>query len=88
MLNPSHAFVHVVAVGVTVSIHGMTVHDGELVHADRHGAVVIPHEVAAKIPAVTERLGRREAVILEAARAPGFSIEVLREALARAEEIH
>jgi len=88
MLNPSHAFVHVVAVGVTVSIHGMTVHDGELVHADRHGAVVIPHEVAAKIPAVTERLGRREAVILEAAHAPGFSIEVLREALARAEEIH
>jgi regulator of RNase E activity RraA len=88
MLNPSHAFVHVVAVGVTVSIHGMTVHDGELVHADRHGAVVIPHEVAARIPAVTELLARREAVILEAARKPDFSFAVLREALAQAEEIH
>jgi regulator of RNase E activity RraA len=88
MLNPSHAFVHVVAVGVTVSIHGMTVHDGELVHADRHGAVVIPHEVAAKIPAVNDLLTRREAVILGAARKPGFSIDVLREALSKAEEIH
>jgi regulator of RNase E activity RraA len=88
MLAPSHAFVHVVAVGVTVSIHGMVVHDGELVHADRHGAVVIPHEVAARIPAVNELLARREAVILEAARRPGFSIDVLREALAKAEEIH
>ena len=88
MLNPSHAFVHVVAVGVSVSIHGMTVHDGELVHADRHGAVVIPHEVAARIPAVNGLLARREAVILEAARSPGFSFAVLREALAQAEEIH
>jgi len=88
MLNPSHAFVHVVAVGVTVSIHGMTVHDGELIHADRHGAVVIPHDVAARIPAVNDLLGRREAVILEAARKPDFSFAVLREALSKAEEIH
>ncbi len=88
MVNPSHAFVHVVAVGTTVSIHGMTVHDGELIHADRHGAVVIPHEVAAKLPEAVERCARREAVILEAARAPGFGIERLREALARMAEIH
>jgi regulator of RNase E activity RraA len=64
------------------------VHDGELVHADRHGAVVIPHDVAAKIPAVNDLLTRREAVILGAARKPDFSFAVLREALSKAEEIH
>ncbi|TQF83440.1 RraA family protein [Elioraea sp. Yellowstone] len=88
MINPSHAFVHVVAVGTTVSIHGMTVHDGELIHADRHGAVVIPHEVAARVPAAVELCARREKVILDAARAPGFGIATLREALRKMAEIH
>lgn len=88
MLAPSHAFVHVVAVGVTVSIHGMVVHDGELVHADRHGAVVIPHEVAARVPEAAALCTRREAVILEAARRPGFGIADLRAAFARMSEIH
>jgi len=88
MVNPSHAFVHVAAVAVQVSIHGMVVNDGDLVHADRHGAVVIPHEVAARVPEAIDRWARRERVILDAARAPGFSIERLRAALAAAEEIH
>ena len=88
MLNPSHAFVHVVAVGTTVSIHGMTVHDGELIHADRHGAAVIPHEVAAKVPAAVDLGARREKVILDAAKAPGFGIATLREALKKMAEIH
>ena len=88
MLSPSHAFVHVVAVGVTVSIHGMSVSDGELVHADRHGAVVIPLEVAARVPDAAALCARREAVILSAARSPRFGIQALREALAKAEEIH
>jgi regulator of RNase E activity RraA len=88
MINPSHAFVHVVAVGTTVSIHGMTVHDGELIHADRHGAVVIPHEVAAKVPGAVDLGARREKVILDAAKAPGFGIAQLREALAKMAEIH
>jgi regulator of RNase E activity RraA len=88
MINPSHAFVHVVAVGTTVSIHGMTVHDGELIHADRHGAAIIPHEVAAKVPAAVELGARREKVILDAAKARGFGIGKLREALAKMAEIH
>ena len=85
---PSHAFVHVVAVGTTVSIHGMTVHDGELIHADRHGAAIIPHEVADKVPAAVELGARREKVILDAAKARGFGIAKLREALAKMAEIH
>jgi len=88
LLAPSHTFVHVVAVGVTVSIHGMVVHDGEIVHADRHGAVVIPHEVAAAVPEAAALCARREAVILEAARRPGFGLADLRAAFARMSEIH
>ena len=41
-IAPSHAYVHVVDFGVDVNIHGMAVKSGDLIHADRHGAVVVP----------------------------------------------
>ena len=87
-IAPSHAYVHLEEIGVTVNIHGMIVQPGDLVHADRHGAVVIPHEVAKKVPEAAALLGRREGVILAAARKPGFNVEALRKAMGDAEEIH
>ncbi len=71
-----------------VDIFGMTVVHGDLIHADRHGAVVILHELAAKLPAAIDLLGRKEKVILDAAKKKGFGIEVLRQAFAASEDIH
>ena len=71
-----------------VDIFGMTVVHGDLIHADRHGAVVIPHELAAKLPAAIDLLARKEKVILDAARKDGFSLDVLRQAFATSEDIH
>jgi regulator of RNase E activity RraA len=88
MVNPSHAFVHVTGVGQEVSIHGMVVKDGDLIHADRHGACVIPLAVADKLPGAIDVGARREKVILDAARAQGFSFAVLKKALESADEIH
>ena len=48
-VGPSHAFVHVVSFGGQINVCGMTVMDGDLIHADQHGAVVIPHDVADKV---------------------------------------
>ena len=85
---PSHAWVHLADFGKQVRVSGMIVRSGDLIHADRHGACVIPHAVAAKIPAACDLLARKEAVILGVARAPGFNIEQLREALNKMDEIH
>jgi regulator of RNase E activity RraA len=85
---PSHAYVHVVDFGRPVEVAGMRVRHGELIHADQHGAVVIPHAVAARVKAVALQVQRRERVIIEAARQPGFDIHRLREAQGRAAEIH
>jgi hypothetical protein len=41
-ITPSHAWVHLVDIGGAVNVGGMMVSDGDLIHADRHGAVVIP----------------------------------------------
>jgi regulator of RNase E activity RraA len=87
-IMPSHAHVHLADFGKQVRVAGMLVRSGDIVHADRHGAVTIPAGVAEKIPAACDLLARKEAVILEMARAPGFNIARLREALAKQDEIH
>lgn len=87
-IGPSHAYVHLQDFGQTVNVNGMVVSSGDLIHADRHGAVVVPTASVKEIPAAVDLLVRREGVILEAARAPGFDIEALRRAMADADEIH
>jgi regulator of RNase E activity RraA len=87
-IAPSHAHVHLADFGREVRVAGMVVRSGDLVHADRHGAVVIPLALADKVPAACDLMARKEAVILEMARKPGFTVAKLKEALARQDEIH
>ncbi|HTV44084.1 MAG TPA: RraA family protein [Stellaceae bacterium] len=87
-IMPSHAHVHLVDFGGTVSVAGMIVSPNDVIHADRHGAVVIPPEAIAELPAAVALLTRREKVIIDAAKAPGFSLARLRQAFDEQEEIH
>ncbi|MCG8509664.1 MAG: RraA family protein, partial [Rhodospirillales bacterium] len=87
-IKPSHAFVHVVAFGADVTVAGMNVSSGDLIHADQHGAVVVPTEIARDIPECAAAIGRKEAVVIDAARRPGFSVADLREAFRKQDDIH
>ncbi len=87
-LGPSHSYVHVADVGCEVDIFGMVVQHGSLIHADKHGAVTIPLEIAPLLLAAIDTIVQREAVILEAIRSPGFDIEALRAAVGQSAEIH
>jgi regulator of RNase E activity RraA len=87
-VGPSHAFVHLVDIACQVTIHGLTVSSNDIVHADVHGAVMIPHDAVKKIPAVVELLARREKVILDAAKAPGFTAAKLKAAMGQTKDIH
>src|SRR5437588_5628019 len=64
-IGPSHAYVHADSFGGEVRVAGMAVRSGDLIHADRHGAVVIPLEVAAKFPEAAELRARRGPPILQ-----------------------
>lgn len=87
-IGPSHAFVHVVDFDCQVTVHGLTVSTDDIVHADRHGAVMIPAEAVEKIPDVVGLLSRREAEIIGAAKASDFDIEKLKAAVGAARDIH
>lgn len=71
-IGPSHGFVHVREIGTPVTIFGMTVHNGDLVHADRHGAVVIPPEVVGQLADAIRKMQDTEHLVLGPAREPGF----------------
>ena len=73
----SHAYVHLVAIDVPVSVGGMVVNPGDLIHADKHGAQVIPHDLAAEIPAAVDKIAANERRIIDTCQAPDFSIEKL-----------
>jgi len=88
MVNPSHAWVRAVDFDCPVSIHGMQVVTGDIIHADRHGAVVVPADVVKAIPDAVAAISRKEAVILDAARADGFNIDKLKHAIGEQAEIH
>ena len=71
-IGPSHGFVHVRDFGEDVTVCGLQVREGDLIHADRHGALVIPPEVAGNLPEAIDRLLTNESLVIEATRQPGF----------------
>jgi regulator of RNase E activity RraA len=76
-LAPSHAYANLVGFGAEVEVAGMRVRHGDLIHADRHGAVVVPLDAVAALPAAAARVAAREARILAVARAPDCTAEDL-----------
>ena len=87
-VGPSHAHVHIVDFGSPVAIFGMRVLHDDIIHADRHGAVVIPAQAVKELPAAVDLLVRREAIVLKAARSADFDTEKLKKATADATDIH
>lgn len=79
-IGPSHGYVHVRELGTTVTVFGLTVSNGDLVHADRHGAVVIPQDVLSTLEQSIKMMFAAEKLILEPARQPDFDVQALEEA--------
>ncbi|WP_282608530.1 RraA family protein [Pelagibius sp. Alg239-R121] len=74
-IGPSHGFVHIVDFDQPVALFGLQVAPGEFVHADRHGAVVVPEEVLPRLADAIHKMQSSEALVLGPAREPGFNFE-------------
>jgi regulator of RNase E activity RraA len=77
-VTPSRGDLRVVDVNVPVSVGGLSVLPGDLIHADPSGALVVPREVSAEVPAAAKKVLDREAGMLAFIRSEAFSIEELR----------
>ncbi len=78
-VSVSHAYVHMVDFGLPVKVGGLWVKPGDLVHADQHGVVTIPPEIAEKIPEAVARVDADERQIIGLCQSKEFSAEKLKE---------
>ena len=79
-IGPSHGFVHVLDFAQPVAFLGLTIKPDDVIHADRHGAVVIPNEVLPHMLEAIAKLLESEKLILEPARQRGFNFEKFEQA--------
>ncbi len=69
----SHAYDHLIDFGTPVEVGGVTVHPGDLLHADRHGVITIPHEIAAAVAAVGRKIDELEFEIINYCHTKDFT---------------
>ena len=74
-IGPSHGFVHVREIDTPVNVFGLTVSPGNLIHADRHGAVVVTNEVIPILKDSINKLFASERLILNPAEKTEFTFD-------------
>lgn len=70
---PGSGFAHLTGFDTPVEVFGLPVAPGDLVHADRHGCVVVPAALVAALPAAIARVAQREKTLLATVNAPGLT---------------
>ncbi len=76
----SHAYVHLVEIGTPVTVGGLRVKNGDLLHGDKHGVTSIPFEVAEQVPGRVEAVAEYEHIIIDACQSADFTVEKLKKA--------
>lgn len=66
----SHGWAHLEDFGLEVEVFGMKVKPGDLLHVDRHGACVIPHQIAGRVAEAAHQVELSERPLLDACRQP------------------
>lgn len=79
----SHAYVRLVEVGTPVTIGGLTVQPGDLLHGDRHGVLSVPLEIAPRLAAAVREVETNEREVIGLCESPEFSVDALAEIFRR-----
>lgn len=76
-LNPcvSHGYVRLVEFGTAVTIGGVVIQSGDLLHGDKHGICIIPQEIAPKLADACAEVERLERPLLDLCRSVDFDLE-------------
>jgi regulator of RNase E activity RraA len=78
-VSVSHAYVHLVEVGVPVKVGGLTVKPGDLIFGDQHGVLSIPFEVARDASRAAQLVEDWERPVIDTCKSKPFSIEGLKD---------
>jgi 4-hydroxy-4-methyl-2-oxoglutarate aldolase len=67
----SHGYCHLLHLGLPVRLGGLTVHTGDLLHADANGVARIPLEIADQLAEVAAEFVAAEGPMISYAKSPG-----------------
>ncbi len=73
----SHAYVHVAEVGTPVTVGGLVVRPGDVLHGDEHGVINIPFENARQLPDAARRIDAAERRLIDHARSGSATAKTL-----------
>ena len=78
-VSVSHAFVHLVEMGVPVKVGGLVVKPGDLIMGDKHGVISIPLDIARDVPRAAQFVEDWERRVISFCKSKDFSLEGLKE---------
>ncbi|MEK6262828.1 MAG: RraA family protein [Planctomycetota bacterium] len=61
----AHGYCHIIHINVPITVGGMIIYPGDLLHGDLNGVTTIPHEIATEVPQVCREIATAEAIILD-----------------------
>lgn len=76
----AHGYCHILSVGVPVSVGGITVYQGDLLHGDLNGITTVPHEIAGQVADACRELMAAEDIVLNYVRGENITPDGLNEA--------
>lgn len=79
--GPGGGHVDMLEFGTTVTVGGVSVSPGDLIHGDQHGVVKIPLDCAAQLPDAIRAHEAYERKIIAVCQSPDFSLDALRQAM-------
>jgi regulator of RNase E activity RraA len=79
IVSVSHAYTHLVEIGIPVTVGGLTVNTGDLLHGDKHGVTSIPFDIADQIPSMVGTIAEYEEKTISLCQSAVFSLEKLKE---------
>jgi 4-hydroxy-4-methyl-2-oxoglutarate aldolase len=82
----SHGYNHILGGNVPVTVGGLQVNPGDLIHADANGIVNIPHAIAAGVAELCEPFVQAEGIVLDYLRRPHPTLDGYRDAQRRMRE--
>ena len=77
-IGPSHAYVHVVEYNSDVNLFGLKIKPNDIIHADRHGAVIIPREALKILPEAIQFMKEKEEILIKASKEKDFNFDKLK----------
>lgn len=71
----SHGQPVILEVNVDVTLHGLTIAPGDILHGDANGLVAVPAAIASAVPEACEAVRAEERALLDFIRDPAFSLD-------------